>query len=95
MASIRRFKKELAYVTSELISNCELAIIFQGTKAFEELSQVITKAIDQHNNFHDAAVKAPKEGKKQFFAKLNKDIEESTEKLYDEISEICSKHKEA
>jgi len=91
MASIRKFKKNLAYLTGEIISNCELANYFQGTKATEDLSKVITKAIEQHNSFRDAALNAPKEGRKQFFAKLNKDIIESADALFLEISNICQK----
>lgn len=91
MASIRKFKKELAYLTGEIISNCELANYFQGTKATEDLSKVITKAIEKHNSFHDAICNAPKEGRKQYFAKLNKDVIESADSLFDEISKICQK----
>lgn len=92
MASIKRLKKQITYLTEEVISNCYLASIFQGKEASEALNGIINEAAELHNKFRDAAIHCPKDAnKKQYYAKLKADFINGNEDLFQKISNTCKK----
>ena len=95
MASIRKIKKDIAFLSGEIISNSYLALYFQGEEATEALSQVISKAIELHNRIITAVNSNPEKNNakltRKYYAALEKDMFDSTDALFLEISAICQK----
>ncbi len=92
MASIKKLKKQITYLTEEVISNCYLASMFQGEKAVEPLQKIISEAAELHNKFRGAALKCPKDVcSKKYYAQLTKDFASATDELFSKISEVCKK----
>ncbi len=95
MANLRTIKKDIAYHTGEVISNCYMALYFQGEEAQEPLTKVIEQAIELYNDLtqranHPAEKHNAKLVRKHYTA-INADLYSGIEKLFAQISEVCSK----
>lgn len=95
MASLRKIKKDIAFLSGEIISNSYLALYFQGEDASEKLSEVISKAVDLHNRIITAINNNPETNNarltRKYYAAIEKDMMNSTDALFLEISNICQK----
>ncbi len=95
MASLRKIKKDIAFLSGEIISNSYLALYFQGEEATEPLSQVISKSIELHNRIITAINSNPEATNarltRKYYAAIEKDMMDSTDALFQEISTICQK----
>lgn len=93
MATIRKTKKEIAYLVNEVISNSYMALYFQGESAKEPLLGVINKAVELHNEMisrvnHPVEKHNPSLVKKHYRAIENETMTRIDE-LFFEISSIC------
>ncbi len=95
MANLRTIKKEINYLTSEIVSNCYLAVYFQGEESAEALSAIISKAVDMNNTLRDRANHpAEKHNTKlvrKHYAAIYADLLSTSDELFQEISAVCSK----
>lgn len=93
MASIRKTKKEVEYLTNEVISNCYMAVYFQGQQSEQAISAVIEKAVELHNTTMDAINHVPEKHNrklvKKHFASLENSLIEGVDSLFQQISTIC------
>lgn len=97
MSSIRNTKRAIAYLTGEVISNCSMALYFQGEASHEPLMAVIEEAADLHNTLidkanHPAEKHNPKLVKKHYRA-LEKEMYAGVDAMFEKISTICQKKK--
>lgn len=92
---LRTIKKEISFLTGEIISNCYMALYFQGDGAETPLAEVIQKAVEAHNSLIERA-NHPAEKRnarltRKHYAALRADMLDSADKMFAEISTICSK----
>lgn len=94
MAKLRTIKKDIAYLTGEVISNCYLALYFQGESSQEKLTATINKAVEMHNSLieranHPAEKHNPRLVRKHYSA-INAELVDGADKLFTEISQVCA-----
>ncbi len=95
MAKLRTIKKEIAYLTGEVISNCYMALYFQGEEAQQPLATTIEKAVAMYNALieranHPAEKHNAKLVRKHYTA-IRAELIDTADELFSEISAICSK----
>jgi hypothetical protein len=85
MAKIRELKKDINYLTSELVSECLTFQFFHAEAPSEKVGEVISKILENRNDLiyrisHFAETKNPRLVKKHF-AEIRKDFDKSIEAL--------------
>lgn len=92
---LRTIKKEISFLTGEIISNCYMALYFQGDKTEKPLADVIQKAVEAHNSLIERANHPAEKHNarltRKHYAALRNDMIESADTLFTQISTICSK----
>ena len=95
MASIRELKKNIDYLIYEIISDCFTFSELHPDIRVDELSAVISDAVDFRNDLI-ARVNNP-DGKdnpkivKAYYRKVEKDLLDGVDKLFSRLSELTSK----
>lgn len=93
MATIRNTKKEIAYLANEVISNCYLALYFQGEEHKDALLEIINKAADLHNDLihrvNNPAEKNNRSLVRKHYRAIESDMITKVDELFCEISKIC------
>jgi hypothetical protein len=85
MAKIRELKKDINYLTSELVSECLTFQFFHAESSSDKVGEVISKILENRNDLiyrisHFAEAKNPRLVKKHF-AEIRKDFDKSIEAL--------------
>jgi len=94
MASIRKTKKEVEYLTGEVISNCYLAVYFQPEDSKDDLIRVITQSVEFHNDMIERINKpAQKSNLKKYYRDLREEMFTKIDALFASISDICKSDK--
>lgn len=96
MASIRKFKKEIDYLASEVISNSYTCLYFNPQRNRDEVFAIINDAVEVRN---DLFVKAnnpiekhnPKLVKK-YYHQLNNEVFEKVDALFERLSKACKEN---
>ncbi len=95
MAKLRTIKKEIAYLTGEVINNSYMALYFQGEEAIEPLSKVIEEAVEMYNSLtHRANHPAEKHNAKlvrKHYAAIRAELIDKVDALFSQISVACTK----
>lgn len=93
MATIRNTKKEIAYLTGEVISNCYLALYFQGEEHKDALLDVINKAAELHNELiyrvNNPAEKHNRSLVRKHYRAIESDMITKVDALFQDISKVC------
>lgn len=93
MATIRFTKKEIAYLTGEVISNCYLALYFQGKEQEDAILKIIDKAVELHNELiyrvNNPAEKHNRSLIKKHYRAIENDMITRVDALFQEISNAC------
>ena len=95
MASIRKSKKEIEFLTGEVISNCYLAIYFQPEEKRDEFIDIITKAAELHNDTI-GRINNPQPGDgslRKYYRELGREFAEKIDGLFKSISDACKTDK--
>ena len=93
MASIRKSKKEVEFFTSEVISNCYLALYFQPEAKRDQFIDIITKAAELHNKTIDR-INNPQQSEgslRKYYRELGREFVDKIDGLFNSISDICKK----
>lgn len=81
MASIRKLKKNLNYLTQELINECLVYQYFNKEADQEKVAQVLAGIIENHNDLiyriHHCNVKSDKKKVKEYFRNIINDFDKS------------------
>ena len=93
MASIQRFKKELSYVTTELLFGCYMAEMTNPkattddlSKVAEEISDLYATTIQKINDFKRID-KAEQNGRK-YFVQLRSNLVNTTQEIVEKIEAL-------
>lgn len=94
MAKLRLIKRDIAYLTGEVISNCYLALYFQGEGAQAKVEELILKAVELHNSLieranHPAEKNNPRLVRKHYAA-LRADLLSGVDDLFTDLSKVCA-----
>lgn len=82
-------------MTGEVISNCYLALYFQGEGAQAEVEKLIVKAVDMHNSLIERA-NHPAEKKnarlvRKHYAAVRADLMSGVDGLFTDLSKVCAR----
>lgn len=95
MANLRTIKKDIAYQTGEVISNCYMALYFQGEETQEQLAQVIEKAVELYTALIKRANHPEEKNNaklvRKHYTQIRVDLNNGVDALFNQISEICTK----
>lgn len=96
MSSIRKTKKDVAFVVGEVVANCNMAFYFQPESAHEELIKIVGDAIQLHNDLIDSINNPVEKNNKSLLKKHYRAVEtkliDQADNLFERISEICQKN---
>ncbi|MEG0814772.1 MAG: hypothetical protein RSF93_02380, partial [Mucinivorans sp.] len=94
MAKLQTIKKDIAYLTGEVISNCYLALFFQGEGSQESLTDTMNKAIDLHNSLIQRANHPAEKNNarlvRKHYAAIRTDLTNGVDELFNDISKVCA-----
>lgn len=95
MASIRRFKSDVEYLVSEVISDCYTCIIINEKVDKDKVFVVINGAVDMRNDLIEK-INNPKEKhnrkiNKKYYAQLRREMMEKVDGLFTQLSGCFSK----
>ena len=95
MAKLRTIKKDIAYLTGEVISNCYLALYFQGEGAQKDLEGLIVKAVELHNGLVERANHPAEKHNsrlvRKHYAGIRAELLSGVDGLFTDLSKICAK----
>lgn len=95
MASIRRLKKDIQFLSAQLIGDCIDFIDTFETGNDKQVLDIITEAVSLHNNMIDRACHP--DGKdnpklvKSYYKKLRKDFIDGLDQSYRKLEELIEK----
>ncbi len=93
MASIRKTKKEVAYLANEIISNCYLALYFQPHDRRDPILDIIGRTVQMHNELIDE-INHPADKKnaklvRKHYNHVRAKMFGTVDTLFTELSQIC------
>ena len=93
MASLRRVKKDIDYLVSEVVYDCYLALYFHSERR-DAIVAVMVEAVDARNEFYEMANHpAEKHNKslvKKHYAFLRNELMERIDGLFDKLSKVVN-----
>jgi hypothetical protein len=92
MAAVRRLKKDIDFISSELIVECFTYDYLFPEKSKDDLSNIVMDAIKFRNEFYGKVNKARKEKdqKQQAFKAIRKEINEQVETFVERLRKISN-----
>ena len=96
MASVRSLKKDIDYLVTEIVSDCQLFMyLHPKDKKIEDAWKIIEGAINMRNELFERANhpngKNDRALVKQHYYSIRKDLLEKAHKLFEEVSALSSK----
>ena len=88
--NLRNIKKDIEYCIGAFIDDCTLFLTVHPGKQDEEITDLIDKAVDLYNDLRDKIGK-PEGDKRAYYNGLRKEMLESLDGLYDQLSEAVKK----
>lgn len=98
MASIRELKKDIDFLIFEVISDCFVYAGLHPGKKTDEVSGIVNSAVSLRNDLimrvNSPEGKGESKAVRAHFKKINKDLMEGVDKLFDQLSLLSKKMKE-
>ena len=93
MGSLRDIKKDIEFVISEFVDDCNLFLKLKPGKFTIEVTDLVDEAVELYNNLRDRVL-VPEGEKKAYYNGLRKELLEKADSLYDRFSELVKKSNE-
>ncbi len=94
MASIRNLKKDLNFLTQEVINDSFLAVGFHGEKVESKVTELLEEVVDFHNSLYEKILKAPKGKKnperKKYFLAIREEMNRQYPVFFEKLSNIIA-----
>ncbi len=94
MASIRNLKKDIDFLTNEVISDAYLAMGFHGEKVEEQVITLLEEVVDFHNHLYEKIQMAPTGKKnperKKYFQGIRQEINTKFPEFFEKLSKIIA-----
>lgn len=91
--NLREFKKDVEYLVGDFVDDCVLFVTLNPSKANDELSQIISEAVDLYNDMKDRANAKVEGNLRTYFNGLRKEMCEKVDALYERLSAIVTASK--
>ncbi|MDR0711516.1 MAG: hypothetical protein LBF67_04115 [Prevotellaceae bacterium] len=88
MANLRKIKKDIDFLISEVISDCYLFLSFHPDVKMQEAEGIMIEAVNLRNDLYDRVNSAPAEGRKKHYVAISKDLLEGADKLFGKVSAL-------
>lgn len=93
MASIRGIKNDIDYLTSEVISDCYVALYFNGADKRAEIVSLIEEAVAMRNALYERvnnpAEKHNKSLVKKHYAQIRREMMSGVDAMFEKLSSVC------
>lgn len=93
MRNLRGIKKDIEYLTSEVISDCLVYLDMNDNAHEEEVSKIISDAFDLRDDVVVKINKYPREGAAKYFKTLETEMIASVDALFEKLSKISGEGK--
>jgi len=94
MANIRNLKKDIDFLTNEVISDAFLALGFHGEKVEDKVSALLEEVVEFHNNCYEKINTAPtgKHNKeaKPYFRAIKTEMDTKYMEFFEKLSQIIA-----
>lgn len=98
MASIRELKKDIDYLIFEVISDCFVYAGLHPSNKTDEVSGIVNSAVSLRNDLimrvNSPDGKGEPKAVKTHYKKIEKDLVEGVDKLFDQLSSVSKKKQE-
>jgi cytochrome b involved in lipid metabolism len=88
--NLRDIKKDIEYCIGAFVDDCTLFLTVHPGKQAAEITGLVDKAVDLFNDLRDKIGK-PEGDKRAYYNGLRKEMLESLDGLYDQLSEAVKK----
>ncbi len=93
MASLRKLKKEIDYLVSEVISDGYACMVVHASKNRDAVIDIIEEAVDVRNKLIDRANHSDEKHNtrlvKKYYRTLRAEMFDSIDALFQKLSDIC------
>lgn len=90
MASIRGIKNDIDYLVSEIISDCYVALYFNGEDKREAIVSIIEDAVTLRNDMFERVNNMPEKNNsrlvKKYYARIRLEMMEKVDGMFDKLS---------
>ena len=93
MRNLRGIKKDIEYLTSEVISDCLVYLDMNDNAHEEEVSKIISDSFDLRDDVVVKINKYPREGAAKYFKALETEMVASVDALFEKLSKISGEGK--
>lgn len=94
MANIRNLKKDVDFLTNDVISDAFLALGFHGDKVQDKVSALIEEVVEFHNLTYEKINNAPtgrkKTETKPYFRSIRTEMDKKYREFFEKLSQIIS-----
>lgn len=90
MANLRKIKKDITFLVSEVIFDCYLFWDFHPDVKEQDVKDIVYEALNLRSSLYLRVNAAPKEGAKQHYRAISKDLHDGVENLFGRISTLSS-----
>ncbi len=92
MASIRELKKDIHYITNELIIECLVADVVYNGKHEKKLTELATKLLEKKKEFiqriNDYRRKKDEVKASEYFKSIQNDLRDLVKEILDEVNKL-------
>ena len=88
MANLRVFKKDVIFLSNEVISDCWVYMYMNGEKNLDEAKKIVADAVELGDNIFEQINHYPKDEAKKHFKALNQKLLEGVDALFVRLSAL-------
>lgn len=93
MASVRGIKNDIDFLVNEIVSDCYMALYFNGEEKREKIISIIEDAVAFRNDmYYRANHPADKKNRslvRKHYAQMRRDMMSQIDGMFTKLSEIC------
>ncbi|MFA5713221.1 MAG: hypothetical protein WC960_03490 [Bacteroidales bacterium] len=90
MASIRSLKKDIDYLASEVLVDCQIYLFTNGGKNLESIEAIVDATYQLREDLFDRINTPVKEGIKSHFRSIKEDLNSGIDSLFEQISQLAA-----
>ncbi|HBZ34816.1 MAG TPA: hypothetical protein PLG03_03225 [Bacteroidales bacterium] len=88
MASLRKIKKDIEYLFTEVISDCWTYLYFNKGKNEDKIAEIINDAIDLRNDLFKRINHYDRKNARKTFQEINSDLLKGVDELFVRVSKL-------
>ncbi|MBP9019160.1 MAG: hypothetical protein ABFC18_04180 [Rikenellaceae bacterium] len=88
MASLRKIKKDIEYLLTEVVSDCWTYLYFNEGKNEDKIAEIINDAIDLRNDLFNRINHYDRKNARKTFQEINSDLLKGVDELFIRVSKL-------